>query len=142
MLHEDRISKLSNKILISIISRLTLKEGTSTCILSTRWRHLHTYVSHLNFPKYRFPINTKSNYIGMIDHVLNSHRGTQIKELVVDMFIHKCDNFDRWFNFALSKEAEIICLRGCFNNKGPILRLPITNGIKCLKDLHLSREYN
>ena len=140
MLHEDRISKLPNDILVSIISRLPLREATSTCILSTSWQYHHTYVSHLKFPKYReytYDIVTESNYVSMINHVLNSHRGRRIKELVVDMHIYECGNFEKWFEFALAKKAEIIRLCGRLHDEGPFLRLPITNGTECLKDLYL-----
>ncbi|XP_047954122.1 F-box/FBD/LRR-repeat protein At1g51370-like [Salvia hispanica] len=136
-LNEDRISELPSDILISIISRLTPKEATSTCILSTHWRHLHSYATHLNFPKFGDRIDTKSKYLSMIDHVLDSHRGTKIKELVVDLDYLECEKFEKWFEFALTKKAEKICLRGWNNNKVPILRLPITDGMKCLKDLYL-----
>ena len=65
----------------------------------------------------------------MIDHVLNSYKGTQIKELVVDLSrtIQWCDNFDKWFKFALAEKAEIICLHGWIHNKGPFLRFPTIN---------------
>ncbi|WKA00559.1 hypothetical protein VitviT2T_018901 [Vitis vinifera] len=46
---EDRISKLPNEILVSILSRVTLREAALTCFLSKRWRYLWTYISVLNF---------------------------------------------------------------------------------------------
>ncbi|KAL7152930.1 hypothetical protein ABFS83_04G131600 [Erythranthe nasuta] len=45
----DMISKLSDDILISIISRLTVVEAVCTSILSTRWRGLHKYITRLDF---------------------------------------------------------------------------------------------
>ncbi|KAL7115913.1 hypothetical protein ACP275_04G210600 [Erythranthe tilingii] len=45
----DMISKLSDDILISIISRLTVAEAVCTSILSTRWRGLHKYITRLDF---------------------------------------------------------------------------------------------
>ena len=138
MVDEDRISNLSSDLLISIISRLTLKEATSTCILSTRWRYLHTYVTSLIFQRYRYGVGTDSIYSKMVDHVLNSHRGTKIKEF--SLLMSKGRNFERWFEFALSKKAESIHLRGYhrIDYKALFLRLPNTNnGFECLKDLYL-----
>ncbi|KAL8057735.1 hypothetical protein ABFX02_04G203233 [Erythranthe guttata] len=49
MMGVDMISKLSDDILISIISRLTVAEAVCTSILSTRWRGLHKYITRLDF---------------------------------------------------------------------------------------------
>lgn len=138
-IHEDRISQLPSDILISIISRLTLREATSTCILSTRWRHLHTYITQLNFPKCVHKINeinTLSNCESMVYHVLNSHRGSRIKEFS----LNGKGNFDSCLKFALDKKAEIIHI-AMYNEKDldlDFLRLPSTNtGLQCLKNLSL-----
>ena len=56
----------------------------------------------------------------MINHVLDSHRYIQIKELVVDMSIPDCCNLKRWFEFAITKKDEIISLHVPFRNKGTI----------------------
>lgn len=139
MVHQDRISKLPNDILLLIISRLTLKEATSTSILSTSWRHVHTQLDVINFPKYRFGIDKKSNYVSMIDCVLNSRRGSEVKELEVDMFGHDGGNFERWFEFAMTKKVERVRLVMYYDS--PFVRLPYTlspHGLECLKDLYLS----
>ena len=142
MVHEDRISQLSSDILISIISWLNIKEATSTSVLSTCWRHLHHYVDHLDFPKYRSGIHDLSNYVSMVDHVLDSHRCGRIKKLAVDMSDYKgdCGNFEKWFDFALSKKAEIIHLYGVYQHyhEYPFLRFPNINGLECIKDLYVS----
>ncbi|KAL1540382.1 F-box/FBD/LRR-repeat protein-like protein [Salvia divinorum] len=143
MVREDRISKWPNDILISIISRLNIKEATSTSVLSTCWRYLHHYVHHLDFPKYRYGIHDLSNYVSMVDHVLESHRGSRIKELVVDMYDHDHrgynGHFEKWFDFALTKKAEIIHLDSVHQrHECPFLRLTNPNGLKCVKDLYLS----
>ncbi|KAG6400182.1 hypothetical protein SASPL_137007 [Salvia splendens] len=127
VVQEDRISELPNDILISIISRLTIREATATCILSTCWRHLHHYVTHLNFPKYEIG-ETVSNYLCIVNHVLNSHKG-RIKELRVDW----AEGHERWFEFGLTKKAERIHIA-----KVGIEFHGLPNGLECLKELSLS----
>ncbi|KAL9171342.1 hypothetical protein ABFS82_04G203300 [Erythranthe guttata] len=45
----DKISRLPDDILVSIISRLTVAEAVCTSVLSTRWRGLHKYITRLDF---------------------------------------------------------------------------------------------
>ena len=137
MVHEDRISDLPSDILISIISRLTVHEATSTCILSSRWRHLHNYITNLNFPKLtdkKTNIFMNPNYANIVNHVLNSHRGNKIKEFRLEIF--DCGKFEieRWFEFALTKQAEIIHI---LPPPCAFHRLPNTNSLRCLKELSL-----
>ena len=138
-MHEDRISNLATDILVSIISRLTIYEAISTSILSSHWRHLHAYITHLNFTKYALDnidqiIYRDRCHTDIINHVLNSHRGSRIKELRLDLYT--CDIFviERWFEFALFKRAEIIHISLCGLT---FHRLPDTNGLECLKNLSL-----
>ncbi|KAK6162103.1 hypothetical protein DH2020_001944 [Rehmannia glutinosa] len=85
---EDRINQLADDILISIISRLCLRESTTTSILSSCWRYLYAYSSYLDFPPFkpessptfrecveeiqekRFP-----HYINTVNPILDSHKG-------------------------------------------------------------------
>ncbi|KAH6782808.1 hypothetical protein C2S51_008101 [Perilla frutescens var. frutescens] len=143
---EDRIGQLSDDILISVISRLTIREATATSILSTRWRYLHTYVTHLDFPP---PSNFSGetsfqNYVNtVVDRVLDSHRGARVKALKVDT---NNASLDKCLEFALTKEAETIDIRNrgtshdCFlrlaSNLNIIRLLPA--GLKCLEQLSLS----
>ncbi|KAL6217066.1 hypothetical protein ACLB2K_010283 [Fragaria x ananassa] len=46
---EDRISELPDEIIATILSRLSSKYATRTCLLSKRWRYLWTQVRYLNF---------------------------------------------------------------------------------------------
>ncbi|KAL1540593.1 hypothetical protein AAHA92_24924 [Salvia divinorum] len=75
----------------------------------------------------------------MVDCVLNLHRGGRIKELEVDMFGHDGGNFERWFEFAMTKKVERIHI--VMHYDSPFVRLPYTitsHGLECLKDLYLS----
>ncbi|XP_073153427.1 F-box/LRR-repeat protein At2g42720-like [Henckelia pumila] len=44
----DEISELPDDVLVSIISRLTWREATATSVISTRWRHVYTYITRLH----------------------------------------------------------------------------------------------
>ncbi|XP_047947030.1 putative FBD-associated F-box protein At5g56440 [Salvia hispanica] len=131
----DRISQLPNDILMSIISRLSLRDATATCILSTSWRHLPSHLTRLNFPPYNSFRGSLKKYTRMIDQVLNSHRGDRIKEFRLDA--RRCGGeFESWFEFAVSKKAEIIHISVC--PRELYHRLPNANGLECLKELYLS----
>ncbi|KAH6757821.1 hypothetical protein C2S52_023268 [Perilla frutescens var. hirtella] len=144
--HQDIISQLPDDILITIISRLTLREATVTSILSTRWRYLHTYNTHLDFPPFNLEKEHLRNYINtVVKRVLDSHKGGKVRVLKVDTNkarFHKC------LEFALTKKAEIIHIRkrgrvchDCFprlaSNLNIIRLLPA--GLTCLKELSLER---
>ncbi|XP_047958931.1 FBD-associated F-box protein At2g26860-like isoform X1 [Salvia hispanica] len=139
--NEDRISNLPTDLLISIISRLTILEATTTSILSTRWRYLHHYVTRLNFPIYLPRVDADVWYFASaVTRVLRLHRGGRIKEF--RMCMSGCFNYEivEWFEFALSKKAEIIHLRGIryIDYEALFLRLRNkNNGFECLKDLCL-----
>ncbi|KAJ4715181.1 Fbd-associated f-box protein [Melia azedarach] len=45
---DEHISKLSDDILINILSRLTIKEAARTSILSSRWRYLWKSLKHIS----------------------------------------------------------------------------------------------
>ena len=70
-----------------------------------------------------------------VNHVLNSHKGSRIKEFRFD--VYRCGMFDeigRCFEFALTRKAEIIHISPSHHT---FHRLPDRNGLKCLKDLSL-----
>ncbi|KAG6402397.1 hypothetical protein SASPL_134590 [Salvia splendens] len=139
--NEDRISNLPSDLLISIISRLTIQRATTTSILSTRWRYLYCYITDLYFPSHIPYVVTESDYSRVVQHVLDSHRGSRIKEFRLCM--SKGLYFERWFEFAVSKKAEIIHLSGKhdIDYEALFLRLPNTNnGFECLKDLYLHKS--
>ncbi|KAL8523533.1 hypothetical protein ACS0TY_013481 [Phlomoides rotata] len=165
---EDRISELSDDILISIISRLPFVEAAATSFLSTHWRYLYTYTFGLNFPpfkamikhvgKERFP-STRGrieaqqkrfpSYVNMINRVLDSHKGDEAKKFRVHMPCWPGANVDRWLQFAFSSKVEIIDIemsRSWTNGARGIYSLGLVNLIKaagapaleCLKQVSLS----
>ncbi|KAK6160748.1 hypothetical protein DH2020_004129 [Rehmannia glutinosa] len=120
----DRMSQLPDDILISIISRLTLREATITSILSTRWRHLYTNITRLVFPpfeeqrslcvEYLQQVEEKTfpDYIKMIDRILDSHNSSHsLKEFRICIPDFKGANIERWLEFALTRAVEIVDIR-------------------------------
>lgn len=164
---ECSMSELPNDILVSIISRLTLREATATCILSHRWRYLHTYITRLDFPSFTPVLLDRSedaiksqerrfrDHVKMIDGVMDSHRGGRgLKELKMHMYSIKGANFNKWMEFALTKDIETIdigmhWLPPHWPESTPRARyslgLPrfITSetALRCLKQLSLTRVY-
>ncbi|KAL8057730.1 hypothetical protein ABFX02_04G202900 [Erythranthe guttata] len=121
----DKISQLPDSILVSIISRLTVVEAVCTSILSTRWRHLSTYITRLDFtptPKQQkyFEKNydkiSKAEFIKYtINHTLDSHKGGQFLDefrLCLPFFSsqYQSSEIGRWLEFAFSKQVQIIDL--------------------------------
>ncbi|XP_073119775.1 F-box protein At1g80960-like [Henckelia pumila] len=127
----DRISKLPDDILVSVISRLTVAEATSTSILSTRWRHLHTLIHRLVFcpsqqqisrirkkhpKKLLAQIKEFTEYMKVIDGVLDSYVGI-LEEFRVDLPCLLGANMNKWLQFALERKVESIGIHIMSNNK-------------------------
>ncbi|CAH9069932.1 unnamed protein product [Cuscuta epithymum] len=110
----DRISELPDDILISIISRLTLREAIATSILSARWRHLYHHTARLDFPSFSdtlpFHQVLHVDYIKMVDRTLDSYKGNQVKEFKVHMCSFEGANIEKWLDFVLSRGVETIRL--------------------------------
>ncbi|KAK1372659.1 hypothetical protein POM88_028852 [Heracleum sosnowskyi] len=52
---KDRISKLSDELLVQILSNLDSREAVQTCVLSKRWVHLWTTLPCLNLKQLLVP---------------------------------------------------------------------------------------
>ncbi|KAL4272549.1 hypothetical protein GQ457_13G002440 [Hibiscus cannabinus] len=79
----DRLSDLPDSILSHILSFLSTKEAVGTSVLSSKWRHLFTSVSNLDFDlehenlkSYTFGVNS---FISFVDKMLFSHNMTNIE---------------------------------------------------------------
>ncbi|KAL6493103.1 hypothetical protein OROGR_032862 [Orobanche gracilis] len=117
----DRISMLPNDILISIISRLPLREATATSLLSSRWRHLYRYTTRLDLPPFKPDLGSVEQYlqqvqeekfpkyVRMINRFLDLHMGCGVvKEFRVNVPFLEGADIERWLEFALAREVEII----------------------------------
>ena len=121
----DRISGLPEDILVTILSRLPMKEAARTTILSHRWRNLWPHTTGtLDFDGSKIlwalklyielgmmdtdPEPYRPGYISWVNQILNSHKGATIDELKVHFALDLTSrlDIDGWINFALQKRAQ------------------------------------
>ncbi|KAL3518697.1 hypothetical protein ACH5RR_021286 [Cinchona calisaya] len=112
---KDRISELTDEILASIVSLLTMKEAGRTSVVSRRWIEMWKfYNGDLDFDgsstlaRYAREGNMGGAgiawYRSWVDQVLNSHKGLEIEKFKVRYGLEKRhkDDIDRWINFPSS----------------------------------------
>ncbi|XP_004305027.1 PREDICTED: F-box/FBD/LRR-repeat protein At5g56420-like [Fragaria vesca subsp. vesca] len=115
----DRISALPDDLIVSIVSLLPLKEAAATSVLSTRWRHIWTFVTTLDFHHdilfqlrsyKRVRIESElDRYLNWVNNVMKQHRGPSINLLRVYAGINdpKYENsIHTWGQFALEKRVQ------------------------------------
>ncbi|GFP95610.1 putative F-box/LRR-repeat protein at1g56400, partial [Phtheirospermum japonicum] len=134
---DDYISPLPNDILISILSRLTLKEAAITSNLSRRWRYLWTHTAGLDFdandmldriaadPKSQ--ISERPKYIKWVIRVVRQHQGEILEAVRICFDLEnssKCA-IDNWVKFAVSKGVQKLELDLMEN--GETLHQPMRN---------------
>ncbi|XP_057777661.1 putative FBD-associated F-box protein At5g53640 isoform X2 [Salvia miltiorrhiza] len=110
---EDRISELEDDILVSIISKLELKEAMATSLLSSRWRYLPTRITHLALCVFNPKLKPSEEII------------------------------DKWFDFVLAKRVEVLKIhtglhRPFYKLSDLIGKKPLRPGLNFLKELSLS----
>ncbi|KAK6135841.1 hypothetical protein DH2020_030407 [Rehmannia glutinosa] len=132
-----RLSLLPDDILVSILSRLTLKEATVTSKLSRRWRYLWTQVAGLDFdandtldriaadPKLRS--SERPKYINWVNRVVRQHRGPKLDAVRICFDLDKSSKcaIDNWVKFAIAKGVQKLELDLLEN--GETLRQPTRN---------------
>ncbi|KAJ8439596.1 hypothetical protein Cgig2_024183 [Carnegiea gigantea] len=147
---EDRLSGLPNDIIISILSRLTLKEAVRTSVLSGRWKNLWTCTTNLGFHysdrrslslyipfvgnREKAPLVKRIRFVAWVNQVLALHQGQN-----VDRFEISCELYGRirkaiineWVEFALRERVKRLKLdftgkvsynRGNYSLKKSMLR--------------------
>ncbi|PSR94935.1 F-box/LRR-repeat protein [Actinidia chinensis var. chinensis] len=130
---EDRLSNLPDEILVSIVSRLKLKQQARTSVLARSWRHLWTFTISLKFAiRKRIKFYPDRGYVkldvgnsssGWVNHVLELHRGETIPEMSIKFSLHD-ESFkhvvDDWISFAFQKRVKRLELdfsRGWLNGR-------------------------
>ncbi|CAA0807408.1 Unknown protein [Striga hermonthica] len=117
---DNLISRLPDDILLVILSFLPLKEAGRTSVLSSRWRNLWSYTLHLNFddhssmekimedPEFGNVSVEREKYVKWVDSVLQSHRGSTVKELRICFSLVKSatKSITKWLEFAFERHTE------------------------------------
>ncbi|XVF31361.1 hypothetical protein REPUB_Repub16aG0139200 [Reevesia pubescens] len=121
----DRLSELSDDILIGILSSLPSREAAGVCFLSHRWQHLWKFLPvSFRFDgtktkncidwddvldvKIKILKTERCKFVGWINNVLNSHQGSIIDELCIRFDLDKdwgCD-INKWIDIALRKQVK------------------------------------
>ena len=127
---DDGINGLPDDLLVSILSRLPLKDAARTCTLSKRWKLLWTQTTgSLDFlyPKGEEVDKAKhDNFINWINHVVGSHQGPTLDEFRIsyNFYDRHRTTVHSWLEFALRKRVK----RLQFHNSGN-LRYSLTTQI-------------
>lgn len=119
---EDRLSQLPDQVLVSILSKLTIRETILTSSLPSQWQYLWMHVTRLRFDLSKF-ITWETCYyprlcrkvglrhINFINNVLDSHEGALLEEFSLSFPFHKHfkRKIDKWLKFVASKKkVEIL----------------------------------
>ncbi|XP_021867568.2 putative F-box protein At3g58860 [Spinacia oleracea] len=131
----DRLSELPDDIIVSVLSRLKLKEATRTSVLSRRWRSLWTFTTgaldfhyagpvpdgpqaadiyldiYLHGRKNKDPLveRGRPEFIAWVNHVLSLHQGSRIDEFEVSAKLFgrmRTSIIDKWLHFAFQKRVK------------------------------------
>ncbi|OMO82253.1 hypothetical protein CCACVL1_12006 [Corchorus capsularis] len=115
------INELPDHILVSILSRLDLKEAARTAVLSHRWRNLWKFTTRLVFDNsllvwailrgdlVKSLQVERSRFINWVNNALESYQGTSLDEFKVcfDVDEESCKlDIDGWIIFALEKRVQ------------------------------------
>ncbi|XP_057547202.1 putative F-box/FBD/LRR-repeat protein At1g78760 isoform X1 [Amaranthus tricolor] len=118
---KDKLSTLSDDILVFILSLMERKEATRTCILSRRWRYLATYFTNLNFDVDNLETMTlgckrqlkpvkdlKPRFLNWVSHVVALNRAPFIDEFRIRFPLDETDSshLEAWINFAILKRVQ------------------------------------
>ena len=117
------MSELPEEIVVSILSRLTLREAVRTSVLSKPWRYVWTCIPVLNFDANdisRVPLGDHE-YNKWVSGVLAQRRGPNVDEFRVcyDLDEASRDDIDGWIKFALSNRVHTVELSLSTLNKQP-----------------------
>ncbi|PRQ41693.1 putative F-box domain, FBD domain, leucine-rich repeat domain, L domain-containing protein [Rosa chinensis] len=122
----DRVSALPDDILVSLVSRLPLKEAVATSVLSRRWQNVGLSTMTLRFDAIDFSIYNNLrhyfrqpkefkeqeswNYINWVNHVVQQHRGEHIEEFRISFCLDSrfSSSINEWIQFAMENSVEML----------------------------------
>lgn len=136
----DRLSDLSDDILLRILDFMSIKGAGQTHGLSRRWRYLWSFRTSLVFTVN----NNKTSDDGVrasanvVDGVVAHYKGPKIRELHLNThnYMVRATQIDSWIRFAIDRDVERIWL-GLWNSKEIYKVPPELFCSKFLTSLHL-----
>ncbi|XP_062003332.1 F-box/LRR-repeat protein At3g03360-like [Rosa rugosa] len=120
----DRVSASPDDILVSLVSRLPLKEAVATSVLSRRWQNVGLSTMTLRFDAVDFSIDNNKRhyfnqpkefkeqeswkYINWVNHVVQQHRGKHIEEFRISFCLDSrfSSSINEWIQFAMENSVE------------------------------------
>ncbi|EYU36072.1 hypothetical protein MIMGU_mgv1a019763mg, partial [Erythranthe guttata] len=114
----DRISRLPDDILVTILSFLPVKQAARTSVLSSRWINLWKHISRLDFDAesalvkiaidYNLHSEESCKYVEWVNRVIQSHKAETLKEFRVcfDLSPSAENAITQWLEFALLRHVE------------------------------------
>ncbi|PRQ41689.1 putative F-box domain, FBD domain, leucine-rich repeat domain, L domain-containing protein [Rosa chinensis] len=121
----DRVSALPDDILVSLVSRLPLKEAVATSVLSRRWQNVGLSTMNLRFDAVdgstdnnfrHYPWKLKEaieywkrwKYIDWVNRVVQQYRGKHIEEFRISLPLDSrfSSSINEWIQFAMEKSVE------------------------------------
>ncbi|KAK4587878.1 hypothetical protein RGQ29_019039 [Quercus rubra] len=106
---EDRISDLSDSIILSILAFLPTKDAIKTGVLSKRWVQLWTSVPSLSFSDAGYFSNTKV-FASNVDSALLLHSAPKLSNFLLEFWYNSQlkNRVDDWVRFATA--AKRLCI--------------------------------
>ena len=110
---DDQLSRFSDDILVSIISRLPLKDAVVTNQLSRRWRYLWCQTVRLHFEdKERsnrvMDLAERNRFINWVNYIIRQHKSSNVDEFKIcfDSDKNAKGAIGKWIEFAISKNVQ------------------------------------
>ncbi|KAJ4786551.1 F-box protein family [Rhynchospora pubera] len=111
--YSDRLSRLSDELIVSVLSLLPAKEVAQTCILSKRWRNLWAAVPSLCFAM-RDWNNDFKKFMGFVCNFLLK-RDKTIDTQIFHILCQDCSGIvssevNEWITYAVEHNPKILKL--------------------------------
>lgn len=114
---KDFISDLPQGIIVSILTKLPIRDSVKTCILSTKWRYQWTNLTQLVFDAYETCFSifgetevAKTKFVNFITRFLLLHDGPIRKFKLSTLYLKNSSDLDQWLLFLSRKPIKKLVL--------------------------------